>query len=622
MKMIRKIKNIALAALALLSVSFGSFVGVQKGVARADESTVSTAALIGSKTKNVTVTAGGSVSLKGKVVDTLQGLSVAPNSETEKWSADIDAVFTGNSSISYFLPNQYGDNSNASFTGNGFYVKNLKGETVAVFVNMNEHYTSIKKGLAYVYDAIDGTYESVRTLWQANDSVNIYAAPPQQINPYVRMDNNGYAAWARSWDSFGDDHYISPKVGTEFGEGLKDGAFADGTVYFNYDDTKKVLSVQTTTYDAIDRDQKRTDATGNGQILTLGTVNVDLSDGYTVTIGSAPSVPKIGQQPAYDFPYSSSVLITEINGFNTASETVTVTDTSNDMSIRYHGEYEENGKNVIELTSGDSLEDFYLCSGLTVKSSNNKVLSLRGTGRAGALTYANNKAFYQTESITVEKDGLSKTYVVKVESVFDLLTETAMRKGAQLRVNDTYNALRFTLQTSAEDKAKLEQYVGADKPYTAVYYGMIIMPYSYIEQYGDVTVETLFGENAVYKWDGKTESGTESASVYNVPTEYYVGDKNTYYWEKTGAIYYHGMLTNLTVAEMKIQYIGVGYIELTRLDGGKEYRVFTLYDTETSNNVRSAYDVALSAYKDKTADEYARKGALNGYLIPCGYTAE
>lgn len=94
------------------------------------------------------------------------------------------------------------------------------------------------------------------------------------------------------------------------------------------------------------------------------------------------------------------------------------------------------------------------------------------------------------------------------------------------------------------------------------------------------------------------------------------------------ALYYSN--TGLSGSAITMKFIGAGFIELTRQDGTKEYKIVTKYEgydesdetTFAATNVRSCYEVAVAAYEDTSADApsaVVKQFLLENYLIPNGY---
>lgn len=76
-----------------------------------------------------------------------------------------------------------------------------------------------------------------------------------------------------------------------------------------------------------------------------------------------------------------------------------------------------------------------------------------------------------------------------------------------------------------------------------------------------------------------------------------------------------------------MKFIGAGFIELTRQDGTKEYKIVTKYEgydesdetTFAATNVRSCYEVAVMAYEDAGTAEKVKTFLYETYLKPNGY---
>ena len=85
--------------------------------------------------------------------------------------------------------------------------------------------------------------------------------------------------------------------------------------------------------------------------------------------------------------------------------------------------------------------------------------------------------------------------------------------------------------------------------------------------------------------------------------------------------------TGLTGSAITMKFIGAGFIELTRQDGTKEYKIVTKYEgydesdetTFAATNVRSCYEVAVMAYEDAGTAEKVKTFLYETYLKPNGY---
>ena len=147
---------------------------------------------------------------------------------------------------------------------------------------------------------------------------------------------------------------------------------------------------------------------------------------------------------------------------------------------------------------------------------------------------------------------------------------------------------------------------------------MIIMPYSYVAQYGGLTEENLFGASAVYTWKDKEGSGTTEIMLRYSENGLQAKDGNYALWYAN---------TGLTGSAITMKFIGAGFIELTRQDGTKEYKIVTKYEgydesdetTFAATNVRSCYEVAVMAYEDAGTAEKVKTFLYETYLKPNGY---
>ena len=74
--------------------------------------------------------------------------------------------------------------------------------------------------------------------------------------------------------------------------------------------------------------------------------------------------------------------------------------------------------------------------------------------------------------------------------------------------------------------------------------------------------------------------------------------------------------------------MGAGFIEFTKADGTKEYKIFTRHENYDENNaesvknscVRSCYEVAVAAYEDADTSQILKDYLYEHYLKNNGYT--
>lgn len=548
------------------------------------------------------------------------GVDVSPTDLKAAWSTQIGGTFYGNSSITYLGYSR--TLNNGVYQANRFTVLDSKGNAVCSFVRIDGHWGSTGTSKAYVYNAIEDVYTSATTTWK---TLSGYSAH----NHWVTDASGDYSIQTLEVDTtsaFGlktnigngyNDMHISPKLSSQNSSTLVAGSSYEGTVYFDYDEENKVLAAKTTTYNI---EGKLTNvgptATGGGQIVTFGKVNVDLSDGYTIVMGSAESI-QDAEGNTFAYQASTRLLVTAINGVSLANKTE-VEATSCAKNITTTAETDEDGTILVGLNETPAFESASTISigSLQLSGSADTTVEMEGDL---TLTGSEGKA------IVTDWVGTQK-FDVKVKSLVDVLEATEMRYGAQVRTKAPYG-LRFTMQMSAEDKALIEANVGEGKEFASVSYSMVILPYDYIATYGDVTAESLFGENATYTWDGKTEVKEEGkpAIIQKTSKEgLQLGNPDKY--EDANTYYLHLAITELDASNVTRKFIGAGYLEFTRADGTKAYKVVTMYEDyveggdEKNNNVRSAYDVAKAAYEDvEFTDDTVKAWLLENYLTPNGY---
>ena len=257
--------------------------------------------------------------------------------------------------------------------------------------------------------------------------------------------------------------------------------------------------------------------------------------------------------------YSSSVLVTAINGVSTTGATAEATSLTKGVVC-------DNGA---EVAMGEELtftsNSAYYFDTLTYKGSDEVTVDTADVSKPGA-------------TVAIVADWLD-TYEIPltVKTLGQSFTGVEMVKGGFIRMggldDGSDKGLGFKMTVSAADKALIEAYVGEGKAYQSISYGMIIMPYDYVDvngkNYGDVNAETLFGENAVYTWFGKEGAG--EVPVVQMETEKLLS--------KASENYIFGAITELKVNKdtgmnnVMRAFIGVGYVKLLDANGEAEYVV-------------------------------------------------
>lgn len=565
--------------------------------------TVATKNLITNASENVTQKVSGSI-IWNPMGDQqkLNGLLVT-GPQKEAWSANLNGVFTGSTSISYYLTEFAGYGSN-NYTASAFTIKKTNGDTVADFVIMRNHWTNWYNSGAYVFDATNNKYMTQNTYWI--NSCARYTGV-KELTPAANADAAKFLGFTSTPWYDGNFPKVSPTILCE-GDKSVDSNY--GTVTFEYVGT--TLTIKTTTYDTNGNNEHTgDDVVGCGQTITIGEITgVDLSEGYTISMGSAPNVPYT-DEGSFVYNAYSPFLLVKIDGQDVTGATVQTTGGTQDIQTT---NTVNNG--VIELSKGDELG--------FVSNSTVSIGAMQMKGAAGVTVntmYGSYAEFGDSGVVTVkDSTGARKDFSVRVKGLSEELTGTEMNAGASIRTAEPYG-IRFQMNVSAADKALIEGNVGADKAYVSVKYGMIIMPYSYVAQYGGLTEENLFGESAVYTWKDKVGSGTTQIMLRYSENGLQANGGNYALWYAN---------TDLTGSAITMKFIGAGFIELTKADGTKEYKIVSKYEgynendetTFANTNVRSCYEVAVMAYEDKSAtapSDTVKQFLLENYLIPNGY---
>lgn len=528
---------------------------------------------------------------------TQKGLLVSGSSNKSAWNAELNGVFTGSTSLSYFLMS-LNHEGNTAYTASAFTIKQTDGTKIADFVVLRNHWGYISTTRAYVYDAINKKYMTQNVVWK-NGGYQYTGVTELNRVASGTSTEHGFA-------SFASNMYVSPTFSTSNMNTIKNDNMY-GTVLFSYENN--TLTITTTTYDVGGHDGKTGENfVGQGQTITIGEiVGVDLSGGYTISMGSAPNVPYT-DEGEFAYPANSPILLVKIDGQDVTGKTVQTTEATENILV-------ENTLNngVIELSKGEEL-GFVSNSTVSIGS-----MQVKGSAGVTVKTVYGSYAEYGDSGVVTVKDfaGARKDFCVRVKGLSEELTGTEMNAGASIRTAEPYG-IRFQMNVSAADKALIDENVGEDKAYTSVRYGMIIMPYSYVAQYGGLTEENLFGASAVYTWKDKEGSGTTEIMLRYSENGLQAKDGNYAMWYAN---------TGLTGSAITMKFIGAGFIELTRQDGTKEYKIVTKYEGYDENdstavantNVRSCYEVAVMAYEDAGTAEKVKTFLYETYLKPNGY---
>ena len=177
-----------------------------------------------------------------------------------------------------------------------------------------------------------------------------------------------------------------------------------------------------------------------------------------------------------------------------------------------------------------------------------------------------------------------------------------MKSGASVKVG-TDNGLRFTAVLPAS-----EYEVGAT-------YGMLIAPEDYVRT-NDLTVENVFGENAVYDYAVKDEQGNwvysgTKTRIINVTYDTLSTDENGDYLIK-------GSILSLKDNNIARNFAGRAY-KRTGTAGSYVYEMANYANGEVGNNTRSMFTVAKAAI-NSDKESVTTKAVLESEYIDKLYT--
>lgn len=147
------------------------------------------------------------------------------------------------------------------------------------------------------------------------------------------------------------------------------------------------------------------------------------------------------------------------------------------------------------------------------------------------------------------------------------------------------------------DKAEYKGLI-SNPDYYSVGFGMLIMPADYIDKYGALSPETVFGENAVYNPEDEGD-GVKIIGLYSDELHEYHADNSE--------MCFYGAITNIKDYNICREFVGAGYIKVKGAFGVK-YKF-----AADNDNKRSAVYVAQRALRAGGYDEISRE-ILNGYV--------
>ncbi len=185
-----------------------------------------------------------------------------------------------------------------------------------------------------------------------------------------------------------------------------------------------------------------------------------------------------------------------------------------------------------------------------------------------------------------------------------------MKVGASVRLTDG-NGIRFSAEMDETEYQAIET--------DGVSYGMLIMPADYLSTHGELTIENVFGEKAVYDWavwDETTNDWSYTASegktrIINLEYETlpFVDGKRVV----------NGSIVKILPQNLEREFVGRAYIkEVTA--SGTSYRLADYYGGSVKNNTRSMLSVAAMAYTNQTTLTDTQRTALKTeYIVGAGY---
>lgn len=175
-----------------------------------------------------------------------------------------------------------------------------------------------------------------------------------------------------------------------------------------------------------------------------------------------------------------------------------------------------------------------------------------------------------------------------------------MLNGASVRYSMGSTGLRFTAYLTEE------AYTNLKTNNDSVSFGMFIMPYSYVEKYGDLTQTTTFGVDGddVYYWKGKDAVAGGAQILHYTATELAFSEEG----KRDAGYYYKCAITNLFEGNYTRDFIARAYY-VTENDGVKAYT----FTAENTTNQRSIEYVAKKAIDREESLTAAKLGILNSF---------
>ena len=173
---------------------------------------------------------------------------------------------------------------------------------------------------------------------------------------------------------------------------------------------------------------------------------------------------------------------------------------------------------------------------------------------------------------------------------FQMASGAAIRIDANTQDDKNENGIRYQITMPDSEYKALE----TNSAYDSVSYGILIAPSDYVTKYGALDKANVFGNEAVYDWAVKNESGNWVYEGDGSKTRIMNFESDTLSpWSKDETVRtYFGSIVNLDETNLPRDFVGVGYIKYTVGD------VTDYVFAQANDNVRSMSQVARLAYAD------------------------
>ncbi len=170
----------------------------------------------------------------------------------------------------------------------------------------------------------------------------------------------------------------------------------------------------------------------------------------------------------------------------------------------------------------------------------------------------------------------------------DYFETVSMYSGSAIKlgVNDDVYGLRYALTMDKTKYQELMQNVGSDKYYKNLTFGIIIAPANFTKLFGEINKDTVFGENAIYYWQGN--NAEDKHLIINNTTS-----RLSYFRQDSNLVCFYNSIIDIESNYITSNFVGIGYI-MYETSSGVDYNFY--YNDEC---VRNIYQVALSFLDDE-----------------------